>query len=70
MPLIICSVCGKQVSKRAVMCTGCGEPDPARYHMKNAWIGRFCWLFVWLSIGAVIWYKMLPLLKEIVNSLN
>lgn len=67
MPLIICSVCGKQVSKRALMCTGCGEPDPARYHMKNAWLIRLFWLAVWVSVGLVIWLKVVPFFVELIK---
>lgn len=70
MPLIICSVCGKQISKRAIMCTGCGEPDPARYHMKHAWIERFFWLSVWIFIGVTLWYKAVPFFLELIKPLS
>ena len=60
MPLIICSVCGKQVSKRAMMCPGCGEPDPANYHLKNDWLGRIFWLFVLIIAVLLIWYQFVP----------
>lgn len=67
MPLIVCSVCGKQVSKRAVMCPGCGEPDPSRYHLKNTWFGRLFWLFVWISLGVIVWFKLVPYIMDLLK---
>ncbi|AUW37782.1 hypothetical protein AL542_18320 [Grimontia hollisae] len=64
MPLVSCPVCEKQVSKHALSCPGCGEPDPAGYHTRNAWLSRLFWLLVWIGIGAAVWYKVVPLVME------
>ncbi|SKA60063.1 hypothetical protein [Enterovibrio nigricans] len=64
MPLIACPVCEKQVSKRALACPGCGEPDPSRHHTRNTWLGRLFWLAVWVAIGALVWVKVVPLIMD------
>lgn len=67
MSLITCPVCGKQVSKHALMCPGCGEPDPSRYHMKYNWLGRLFWTGVWVAFFVAIWIYVVPFITDVIS---
>lgn len=67
MSLIICSVCGKQVSDHALMCPGCGEPDPSHYHMRNDWLIRLFWLGVWVAFFSAIWIFVVPIITDVIT---
>lgn len=34
-----CKQCGKEISPKAKVCPGCGEPDPTRRAQRAKWIG-------------------------------
>lgn len=69
MSLVECPVCKNKVSKRAVTCPNCGEPDPVGYNSRNALLGRMFWLCIWAAVIAVVWYKVVPSVIELINSL-
>ncbi|WP_087018286.1 hypothetical protein [Thaumasiovibrio subtropicus] len=67
MPLVACPVCEKDVSKRAHNCPHCGEPDPARYHTRNAWLGRLFWLLVFAGGAYYVWQVIVPMVIDLFN---
>ncbi len=67
MPLVACPVCEKDVSKRAHTCPGCGEPDPSRYHTRNAWIGRLIWLVILGLAAAAVWQVLVPMVMDAIR---
>ncbi|MBE4319925.1 hypothetical protein [Vibrio parahaemolyticus] len=67
MPLVSCPVCEKQISKRAHICPGCGEPDPLHHLAKSKFISMVFWTLVLVGAGYFAWFHLLPMLIETVR---
>ncbi|MFV0574103.1 MAG: hypothetical protein ACK5NC_01570 [Vibrio sp.] len=72
MPLVQCPVCEKQISKRALACPGCGEPDPFHRTMIRNTIVNILTLAFWVAViggGAyAFWTYGLPLMIDFVKN--
>ncbi|OEF27448.1 hypothetical protein [Vibrio rumoiensis] len=69
MPLASCPTCEKQISKKAVMCPGCGEPDPFNRQVISRVLSLVFWVAVLIGGGYVFWTYLLPMMIDFVHDM-
>lgn len=69
MPLVSCPTCEKQISKRAVSCPGCGEPDPFNRQVISKLFGFVFWIVLIVAGGYAFWTYLLPMLVDFTHNI-
>lgn len=69
MPLTACPTCEKSISKKAVTCPNCGEPDPFNRQVISKTVASIIWLAMIIGGAYAFWVYGVPMLVDFAHGI-